>query len=151
MNMQGRPVWMIGRAMETGVQPKYLGLPDGMVHKRPMVIGTPHSGVIWVEGPFDVAALVQWGLDVDYRIIGLLGTAHAQTSSLTADCPPATPHYIALDQDNAGERAAQSMIVQMATQRVERVHWAGAKDCGDLLMLGKQGQDSFMRSIQARR
>jgi DNA primase len=149
LDAKGRPVWLIGRAMVSAAQPKYLGLPDGLVHKKPMVIGTPQLGVIWVEGPFDVAALVQWGLDADYRIVGLLGTAHASMHSIIAECSPAAPQYIALDQDDAGERASQAMLAQMSSQRVARVRWAGAKDCGELLAHGQRGRERFLHALAA--
>jgi DNA primase len=144
----GNVVYMIGRVVSnTTERVKYLGLPDGLVHKQPLVVGTPRLGVIWVEGPFDVAALVQWGLDADYCIVGLLGTAHASMHSILAECPPASPHYLALDQDDAGERAAQAMLEQMPSQHVARVRWAGAKDCGDLLTRGQRGQECFLKAL----
>lgn len=151
MDAQGRPVWMIGRALDGATQPKYLGLPDDAVHKLPLVLGTPKRGVIWVEGAFDIAALVQWGLDVDYLLIALLGTAHLQTMAMLRDRVAATSHIIALDQDDAGEWAAQAMMVQMraklSTNQIVRARWAGGKDCGELLMSGHKGRDRFMKSI----
>jgi DNA primase len=146
----GNVVYMIGRVVSnTTKRVKYLGLPDGLVHKQPMVVGTPRLGVIWVEGPFDVAALVQWGLAADYRIVGLLGTAHASMHRILAECPPESPHYLALDQDDAGERAAQAMFTELTPQRAERVSWAGAKDCGELLTLGECGQVRFLHALAA--
>jgi DNA primase len=153
LDEQSRPVWMIGRALDGAMQPKYLGLPDGAVHKHPMMFGDPKRGVIWIEGAFDLAALVQWGLDADYLLIALLGTAHAQTMAMLRDHFAATSHIIALDQDDAGEQAAQAMMAQMrntpSTHQNVRVRWAGAKDCGELLMLGHPGQSIFLQSLQS--
>jgi DNA primase len=144
-------VYMIGRATsEEGKRVKYLGLPDGLVHKQPLVKGTPRLGVIWVEGPFDVAALVQWGLDADYLLVGLLGTAHAQMRNIVNHCSPALPHYIALDQDNPGEQAAEKLrgsLQASSVGQVVRLRWAGAKDCGELLTHGRGGQNAFLHAL----
>jgi DNA primase len=145
-------VYMIGRAMERGgTRVKYLGLPDGLVHKQPMLLGTPTRGVIWVEGPFDVAALVQWGLDANYLLIALLGTAYMHAVERLQDHFANVPHYIALDQDDAGEQAASAMMNSLHTtlqaEQVRRLRWSGAKDCGALLPHGQQGQDRFLHAL----
>lgn len=62
-NTAGEIAFLIGRATQAGQQPKYLGLPDGLVHKLPMCAGHSLLGVIVVEGPIDLAALVQWEID----------------------------------------------------------------------------------------
>jgi DNA primase len=101
---------MIGRAMQDDDEPKYLGLPDGLVHKQPLVVGTPRKGVIWVEGPFDLASLVQWGLDERYLLIALLGTAcDAAVQLLLPQLTPQT--IICTDQDLAGKQAALKLAM----------------------------------------
>ena len=40
--------------------------------------GQPKRGAIVVEGPVDYAALAQWGLDAEFALLALLGTAHAK-------------------------------------------------------------------------
>ena len=112
---QARPIWMIARALRDADAPKYLGLPDGLVHKQPMVLGTPKRGTIWVEGAFDVAALVQWGLGADYLIVGLLGTAsESVVERVIAQLPPNS--LIALDQDLAGKQAALKLATHLREQ-----------------------------------
>lgn len=145
---RGQPVWLIGRAIINTVQPKYLGLPDGLLHKQPMVLGTPRLGVIWVEGPFDLASLVQWDLDADYLLVGLLGTAHAKAIAHLQSQILDVPHYIALDQDDAGEQAADAMRTALDNDRVTRVRWASAKDCGELLKEGNAGRMRFLEAMK---
>lgn len=117
LDMQGRAVWMIGRALQDDDAPKYLGLLDGLVHKQPLVVGTPRKGVIWVEGPFDLAALVQWGLDERYLLIALLGTACDAAVQLLL--PQLTPGaIICTDQDLAGKQAALKLATLLSTHGI---------------------------------
>lgn len=115
---QDRPVWMIGRALAAEMATKYLGLPDGLVHKQPMVMGAARHGSIWVEGAFDLAALVQWGLSDDYLLIGLLGTAfEAVVQHLLPRLPPNA--CICTDQDAAGKQAALKLATVLAAHGIQ--------------------------------
>jgi|GEM_PF-2263856 len=101
-------VYLIGRATRRWQDDvKYLGMPNGVVTKQPMVTGTPKRGVIFVEGAVDFAVLVQWGLDAEWLIVGLLGTASEAAVHLllaSRQLPPTA--VLALDQDWAGKQAA---------------------------------------------
>lgn len=106
LDLHDAPVWLIGRATQDRQQPKYLGLPDGLTHKRPMTSGVAKRGVLIVEGAIDFATLVQWGMPSDWLCIGLLGTAHGKvTESLAAQHTQARVRLV-LDQDTAGKDAA---------------------------------------------
>ena len=106
LDEQDQPLFLLGRATLPGQQPKYLGLPDGLVHKRPMLCGVPKRGVVLVEGAVDFAALIQWGLPSEWLCIALLGTAHAQVVTHLANRHLDVSVVIALDQDKAGKEAA---------------------------------------------
>lgn len=101
-------VFLIGRATRRNQQPKYLGLPDGLAHKQPMVIGKPALGSVVVEGAFDFAALVQWGFDRHFQCVGLLGTAHSRVMSSLV-----SPVWIWLDQDRAGKESALKLALTL--------------------------------------
>ena len=118
MDADGDVVYLMGRAMHDDQMPKYLGLAEGTAYKRPMCFGPIQQRAVIVEGCFDVAALKQWGVDVQLGIIGLLGTAHEQ---LLARVPSlaAQPHHsvspdlIVLDQDWAGKLNALKVVTAL--------------------------------------
>ena len=144
-NAAGEIAFLIGRATHSGQSPKYLGLPDGLVHKLPMCAGHAVQGVIVVEGPIDLAALVQWGVDQHYLVIALLGTAHTRALEIIRETRPERV-LLALDQDAAGTRAARDMQDALAAIAIPaiRLVWSGAKDCGELLQQGEAGRTHFL-------
>lgn len=134
--------YLIGRATSPHQCPKYLGLNNAIAHKQPMALGVARKGAIVVEGPFDLAALVQWGLDDDYLCIALLGTGERAALPLLNLHKPI---YLALDQDAAGQQAAQRLgnhLRQVNRQGIP-LAWPGAKDCGELLQCGQVGEAGF--------
>ena len=143
-NAAGEIAFLIGRATHVSQSPKYLGLPDGLVHKLPMCAGHAVQGVIVVEGPIDLAALVQWGIDQHYLVIALLGTAHTRALEIIRETRPERV-LLALDQDAAGTRAARDMQDALAAIAIPaiRLVWSGAKDCGELLQQGEAGRTHF--------
>ena len=106
LDRDGAPVWMLGRATRDGQQPKYLGLPDGLTRKRPMVAGHPKRGIMLIEGAVDFAALVQWGMPQAWLCVGLLGTAHSAVIEQLAQHHSHAQVVLLLDQDAAGKDAA---------------------------------------------
>jgi DNA primase len=149
LDATAHPIWLIGRALSDRQQPKYLGLPDGLVRKQPMQLGTAKRGVIIVEGPIDVAALVQWQLHHDFMLLALLGTAHTKAVDMLVQQHPDAPIFIATDRDNAGQAAA----LKLASPLIERglpatiLSWTGAKDCGALLQHGAEGERVFRHAL----
>jgi DNA primase len=118
LDAQCRTVWMIGRAINDVDTPKYLGLPEGAVHKQPMVLGNARRGTIWVEGAFDFAALAQWGLDKDYLLVGMLGTAFESIVQLLL--PRLPPHAIlCTDQDKAGKQAGLKLAMLLREHGIQ--------------------------------
>ena len=144
-NGYGAIAFLIGRATQPGQEPKYLGLPDGLVHKQPMVAGSFRRGVIIVEGPFDFAALMQWGLDADFGLIALLGTAHAKAVEWLTVLRPRPSVFLALDQDPAGQDAAVRLTNALTERGLSTVGlcWVDGKDCGELLQRGDRGRRVF--------
>jgi DNA primase catalytic core len=117
LDAQCRAMWLIGRAIQEGDSPKYLGLPEGAVHKQPMVMGSARRSTIWVEGAFDVAALVQWGLDEDYLLVGMLGTACESIVQMLL--PGLISHAIVCtDQDFAGKQAALKLAIRLSAHGI---------------------------------
>ncbi len=75
----GAPVFLIGRALNAQSAPRYLSLPNtDFLRRQPLVLGQPHQGVLIVEGPFDAATALQWGLcqSGGWQVIALLGVGH---------------------------------------------------------------------------
>lgn len=142
-------VYLIGRATRAWqARTKYLGLPQTLLRKAPMVLGTPQRGAILVEGPLDFAALVQWGLDREYLLVCALGTAHARALQVIRTRAPEMPVCIATDMDAAGEASAAKVAAKLGAQ-AQRVRWAGAKDCGELLAQGEAGRCTFLRALHS--
>ncbi len=142
-------VFLIGRTLQRDGEPKYLGLPDGLAHKQPMRRGQPERGVIVVEGPFDYAALVQWGLDATFQLVALLGVGHTKAMSDLARTETKPRVLIALDQDRAGQDGALRLVSALTEHGVSSavLQWNGAKDCGELLQQGEQGRVTFERAL----
>jgi 5S rRNA maturation endonuclease (ribonuclease M5) len=117
------------------------------VVRRPMVWGNPVKGVILVEGPMDVAALLQWGLDKDYLIVSLLGVGFEAVLSLAVNACTGKPVILALDQDNAGKAAALKHAALLQEQGhvcrvlVDRDRYDAARTCVEVL--GKVGQGAL--------
>lgn len=134
--------YLIGRATAPHQHPKYLGLNNTITHKQPMQMGIARKGTIVVEGPFDLATLVQWGLNDDYLCIALLGTSERAALPLI---DLHKPIYLALDQDTAGQNAAERMCnhLRQYTSQVTSLIWSEAKDCGELLQCGHAGEAHF--------
>ena len=117
LDPRGRAVWMIGRAIAEGRTPKYDGLPDGLVHKRPMVQGQPQRGALLVEGAVDFAAALQWGAHWSWLVVALLGTAHGATVEEVANrVGLGQPVLMLLDQDKPGKEAAFKAALALAAR-----------------------------------
>ena len=146
----GDVVYLIGRATQAWQDKrKYLGLAQTLVRKLPMVMGTPHRGAIWVEGPVDYAALVQWGLDPDYLLVCSLGTAHTRAIEIILARNPHGVTYVAADQDHAGDESVGRILRGLGEHFSTgvRVRWLGAKDAGELLLQSETGRAAFYAAL----
>ena len=100
----GRVRWLVGRAVEPAVTPRFQALPG----PRPPVLGlgglgqaTPH--VVLAEGLFDWLTLVQWG----FPAVAALGTQGLERVALALrGCPRV---FLAFDSDDAGREAAERL------------------------------------------
>jgi len=113
LDAAGAPVWMLGRAFAAGAEPKYDGLPDGLVHKQPMWIGQAKRGIVLVEGAFDAAALVQWHIHAEWLVVALLGTGHRKVMERLSETHSGADVVLLLDQDKAGKQAALNVATEL--------------------------------------
>ncbi len=147
LDAAGDAVYLIGRGTQAWqARTKYLGLPQTLLRKLPMITGAPTRGVILVEGPVDFAALMQWRLDAKYLLVCSLGTAHARALDAIQTHAPVSPVFLACDMDAAGEAAALKIAERLGS-RASRLRWGGAKDCGELLAQGGVGEAVFRQAL----
>lgn len=125
---QGRPVWLIGRRLESDdgdEAPKYLGLPG-----RKPLLGWDQARtqltVVLVEGVFDFLTLRMWG----YPVLALLGTDLRQ--DLVAGLRTFGRVYLVLDSDDAGFEAACRLQQQIGPTAVPVALPDGIKDVAEL-------------------
>jgi DNA primase len=117
----------------------------------PLCHGIAARGVIIVEGPFDLAALLQGGFAEAHLLIALLGTGHTRGLQLLHTVADGLPIYVALDQDAPGQLAARKLADALRDWRrhASVLTWAGGKDCGDLLLRGDVGRRIFATALAA--
>ena len=100
----GRVRWLVGRAIEPDVTPRFQALPG----PRPPVLGlggldpaTPY--LVLAEGLFDWLTLVQWG----FPAVAALGTQGLERVALALrGCARV---FLAFDSDDAGREAAERL------------------------------------------
>jgi DNA primase len=134
----GRARWLTGRALRQGT-PRYLNLRL----PRPLLGLGLVSGdqVVVTEGPFDWLTAIQWGLPA----VALLGT-HVSRSAAQM-----LAHfrrvYLALDADEAGQRAASQIAAALANRAVIVELPPSIHDLNDLGRL-RNGRKAFQRRIE---
>jgi DNA primase len=125
---QGRPVWLIGRLLETASDevPRYLGLPGN----KPLLgwdgASADFRGACVVEGPTDWLALRMWGVPG----LALCGTG-ASSSTLTA-LKRWKRLYVVMDADDAGREATTRLCEALGEHAVPVPLPTGVKDPGEL-------------------
>ena len=134
----GRATWLTGRSVD-GRDPRYLNLR----------VATPLLGlelersdqVIVTEGPFDWLTAVQWGLPA----VALLGT---RVSRSTVQALARFRHvYLALDNDEAGQRAALQLAAELDSRAAIVDLPPGVHDLNDLGRL-PDGREAFLSCLQ---
>ena len=135
----GQPIWLVGRTIDSQAHvPKYLGLPG----RKPLFgweAAKDSREVFVVEGVFDWLTLLKWG----YPSVALVGT-HARpevVEMLTAF----ERVYLALDNDEAGQNAAETLAQAMGGRAVV-VSPPGVKDVAELATV-PDGLRIFARSV----
>ncbi|MBI3336064.1 DNA primase [Candidatus Peregrinibacteria bacterium] len=119
----GRVVGFGGRAMREG-DPKYMNSPDSSLYRKSAILFNLHRAkeyirekreVILVEGYFDVLAVVRAGFG---NVISPCGTAlteeHVRLMKRCADTV-----ILLLDQDRAGQEAAERSFILLSQEGVQ--------------------------------
>jgi len=135
----GQPIWLVGRTIEAQTHgPKYLGLPG----RKPLLgweVAKDSREVFVVEGVFDWLTLLKWG----YPALALVGT---YTRPEVLKMLTAFEHvYLALDNDEAGQAAAETLAQAMGGRAVV-VSPPGVKDVAELATV-PDGLQIFARSV----
>ena len=137
----GDVYWLIGRAIDPDMEPRYLGLRG----KKPL-LGWEAAGkapaIVLVEGVFDVLVLHQWEIPA----LALVGT-HARPD-IMASLARFERVYVALDRDDAGAAATATLLLELGPRAVPVTLPAipGVKDVADLALL-PDGQRLFARVL----
>ncbi len=134
----GRAAWLTGRSVD-GRDPRYLNLRAA----------TPLLGldllrseqVVVTEGPFDWLTAVQWGLPA----VALLGTRVSR--SAVQALARFQRVYVALDNDEAGRRAAAQLAAELTGQALIVDLSPGIHDLNDLGRL-PDGRRAFLSCLQ---
>lgn len=120
----GRPVWLIGRELDDGNGPKYLGL-SGPKRLLGWESASRAQVVFVVEGVFDWLTLQQWARPS----LALLGT-HVRSTTVEALRRFERIHLV-LDSDPAGHEATGRLLDALGPAAVP-ISLAGVKDVAEL-------------------
>ena len=137
----GRVGWLVGRAVDPGVTPRFQALPG----RKPVLglgrLGTTHDGIVLVEGLFDWLTLAQWGIPA----CAALGT---QGMERVAESLRGRPRvFLAFDSDDAGREATQR-LQELLGPRAAPVELP--QGVGDVAELATQpdGMVTFLRLLE---
>ncbi|MDI6857222.1 MAG: CHC2 zinc finger domain-containing protein [Dehalococcoidia bacterium] len=133
----GRAAWLTGRSVD-GRNPRYLNL---RVATPLLGLGVTRSDqVVVTEGPFDWLTAAQWGMPA----VALLGT---RVSRSTVEALARFHRvYLALDCDEAGQRAAAQLATELTGQALIVDLPPGVHDLNDLGRLAG-GREAFLRCL----
>lgn len=125
----GQPLWLVGRILadEAG-RTKYLGLPGS----KPLLgweTAARSSTAVLVEGVFDWLTLVQWG----FPALALVGT-RVRPAVLRTLGARFSRLYVAMDADDAGQKATRALVEGLGPRAVPVRLPAGVKDVAELAM-----------------
>jgi len=135
----GRPIWLIGREIDNGAGPKYLGQP-GSRRLLGWDAASRERSVCVVEGAFDWLILQQWRVPS----VALLGT-HVRPAVIEALQRFQQVHLV-LDTDPAGLEATGRLLQALGSVAVQ-VSLDGIKDVADLAT-HPDGAARFSRAIR---
>ena len=99
--------WLVGRSLDEEAESPYMNLPG----ERPLLGSIDRDVLHVVEGPFDYAALSQWG----YNVVALCGDVNIPK---LAKSLAGTSLYLSCDADEAGDRLAEAIAEYMGGKRV---------------------------------
>ena len=117
----GRVGWLVGRAVDPGVTPRFQALPGS----KPVLglgrLGTTHDGIVLVEGLFDWLTLAQWGIPA----CAALGTQGMDRVAAALRGRPRV--FLAFDSDDAGREATQRLTALLWSCRRAWVTWPSSR------------------------
>ena len=137
----GRVGWLVGRAIEPGVTPRFQALPGS----KPVLgldrLGTTHDAIVLVEGLFDWLTLAQWSIPA----CAALGTQGMERVASALKGRPRV--FLAFDSDEAGREATQR-LQELLGPRAAPVELP--KGVGDVAELATQpdGMVTFLRLLE---
>ena len=137
----GRVGWLVGRAVDPGVTPRFQALPGS----KPVLglgrLGTTHDAIVLVEGLFDWLTLAQWGIPA----CAALGTQGMERGAESLRGRPRV--FLAFDADDAGREATQR-LQQLLGPRAAPVELP--QGVGDVAELATQpdGMVTFLRLLE---
>ena len=137
----GRVGWLVGRAIEPDVTPRFQALPG----PRPPVLGLgwidqAPTWVVVAEGLFDWLALMQWGLPG----VAALGTQGLERVALALrGCARV---FLAFDSDDAGREAAERLAGPLGRRAAVVGLPQGVTDVAELAA-HPQGRAFFLRLL----
>ena len=132
--------WLAGRALRTGVKPRFQSLPG----PKPVLglgsLGTAPPFVVVAEGLFDWLTLARWGIPV----VAALGTHGLErVASALRGCPRV---FVAFDNDNAGREAAERLESLLGGRAAVVALPDGIDDVAELAT-HPMGRKIFLRSL----
>ena len=136
----GRVRWLVGRAIDPGVTPRFQALPG----PKPVLglgrLGREHPWVVLTEGLFDWLALTQWGLPA----VSALGTQGMER--VAASLLGRRRIFLAFDADDAGREATERLEGLLGGRAVAVPLFGVASDVGELAT-HPQGRATFLRLL----
>ena len=137
----GRVGWLVGRAIEPGVTPRFQALPGS----KPVLglgrLGTTHDGIVLVEGLFDWLTLAQWGIPA----CAALGTQGMERVAAALKGRPRV--VLAFDSDDAGREATQRLQELLGPRAAPVELPKGVSDVADLATQ-PDGMATFRRLLE---
>ena len=136
----GRVRWLVGRAIDPAVTPRFQALPG----PKPVLglgrLGRNAPWVVLTEGLFDWLVLRQWGLPA----VAALGTQGMER--VAASLLGCRRVFLAFDADDAG-REASERLVGLLGRRAAVVDLLGASSDVAELAARPQGRAAFLRLL----
>ena len=132
--------WLVGRALNPDVKPRFLALPG----PKPVLglgrLGPAPPWAVVAEGLFDWLALTGWGLPA----VAALGTQGMErVAAALRGCPRV---FLAFDSDDAGREATERLQSLLGRRAAAVTFPQGVGDVGELAAL-PHGRPAFLRLL----
>ena len=132
--------WLVGRALEPDVKPRFQALPG----PKPVLglgrLGPAPPLAVVAEGVFDWLALTGWGIP-SCAALGTQGVD--RVASALRDCPRV---FLAFDNDDAGKEATERLLTLLGRRAAVVTLPQGVGDVGELAAL-PHGRAAFLRLL----